>query len=166
MPDYFDRVCETSISVGTGNFTLNGRYQTNRRFADVYSVGHDVFYSIESDDGSWENGRGVLITDTLLGRDTVYSSSNNGELVAFGTGAKKVFVDVSARIINGVKNGYIHNQSIASTTWVVNHNLNKFPSVSVVDSANTKVYGGVVYNSENQLTLIFSSAFSGKAFIN
>jgi hypothetical protein len=166
MPDFFDRICEASVSVGTGNFILTGNFQNTRKFSDVYGIGNDVFYSIEADDGSWENGRGVLITATLLGRDTVYSSSNNGELVSFGTGSKKVFVDVTARVLNGIKNGYVHNQGAASASWNITHNLGKYPSVSVVDSANTKVYGGVVYNSVNQVTLVFSSAFSGKAFLN
>jgi len=66
---------------------------------------------------------------------------------------------------------YTHNQSSTSDTWVVNHNLHRFPSVTVVDSADTIVQGTVVYNSNKQLTITFFSggsalAFQGKAYLN
>ncbi len=61
---------------------------------------------------------------------------------------------------------FVFTQNIPATIWIVTHNLNKYPSVSVVDSANTTVYGQVEYNSLNQVTLTFKAAFSGKAFFN
>jgi hypothetical protein len=66
---------------------------------------------------------------------------------------------------------YTHTQSSVSDTWVVTHNLGRFPSVTVVDSGDTVVFGTVVYNSSNQLTVTFfvggsPSAFSGKAYLN
>tara|TARA_R110000787_G_scaffold281486_2_gene392842 strand:+ start:803 stop:1531 length:729 start_codon:yes stop_codon:yes gene_type:complete len=64
---------------------------------------------------------------------------------------------------------YIHNQNVASATWVIVHNLNSYPAVAVTDSANTPFatgFGQVVYNSANQLTISFSAAFTGKAFLN
>ena len=61
---------------------------------------------------------------------------------------------------------YVHNQGTASSTWVVNHNLEKFPSITVVDSANRVVIGDIIYNSENQLTVTFNGSFSGKAYAN
>lgn len=61
---------------------------------------------------------------------------------------------------------YIHNQSVPAAIWTVTHNLGRFPSVSVVDSAGTLVFGEVKYLSNNQLTVTFSAAFGGKAYIN
>jgi len=66
---------------------------------------------------------------------------------------------------------YTHNQSSASDTWTINHNLNRFPSVTVIDSGNTIVQGTVVYNSNKQITLTFFSggsavSVSGKAYLN
>lgn len=66
---------------------------------------------------------------------------------------------------------YTHNQSSTSDTWTITHNLNRFPSVTVVDSANTVVIGTIVYNSINQLTITFFAggsavAFQGKAYLN
>jgi|TARA_R110001583_G_scaffold69458_1_gene196927 hypothetical protein len=66
---------------------------------------------------------------------------------------------------------YTHNQTSTSDTWVVTHNLHRFPSVTVVDSAGSIVVGTVVYNSNKQLTITFFSsgsalAFQGKAYLN
>ena len=72
---------------------------------------------------------------------------------------------ISVSSISGDKN-YEHDQSSPSSTWVINHNLNKRPSVTVVDSASTEIICDVVYNSTNQVTLSFDAPTSGKAYIN
>ena len=64
------------------------------------------------------------------------------------------------------RSGYIYNQGAPSDTWVVNHNLNKNPSITVVSSAGEEVEGAVVINSLNQVTITFCAAFSGKAYLN
>lgn len=61
---------------------------------------------------------------------------------------------------------YVHIQDASSATWVVSHGLNKYPSVSVVDSAGSTVVGYVFYDTLNQVTITFSAPFSGKAFFN
>jgi len=65
-----------------------------------------------------------------------------------------------------VREHYVHDQQAASTTWTVVHNMNKYPSVNVVDTANDEVTGDVKYNSLNQIRITFSAAFSGKAYLN
>lgn len=64
------------------------------------------------------------------------------------------------------EDGYIHDQGTPATTWTITHNLNKYPAVTVVDTANTEVIGEVQYTNTNTLTVTFSSAFSGKAYLN
>lgn len=59
-----------------------------------------------------------------------------------------------------------YTQSSASSVWNITHNLNKYPSVSVVDTANTVVYGDVNYINANELIITFSAPFSGQAFMN
>jgi hypothetical protein len=61
---------------------------------------------------------------------------------------------------------FVYEQTSPSAQWVVLHNLAKFPSVTVVDSANNVVYGEVLYDSDLQVTLTFAGPFSGKAFFN
>ena len=60
---------------------------------------------------------------------------------------------------------YRHNQVSAQTTWSITHNLGVYPEVVVVDSAGTRVYGDINYVDTNSLTLQFSAAFSGTAYL-
>ena len=61
---------------------------------------------------------------------------------------------------------YAHTQGVASATWNVFHNLDKYPSVTVVLSTGQKGYGDVTYIDENNLTISFAGAESGKAYMN
>lgn len=61
---------------------------------------------------------------------------------------------------------YVHTQNTPSTSWAVTHNLGFFPNVTVVDSANTQVEGNVIYNNINSVTIEFSTAFAGKAYLS
>ena len=58
-----------------------------------------------------------------------------------------------------------HTQGSASSTWTVTHNLNKFPSVTIVDSNEEQIFGVVDYQSANTIVLTFSAAISGKAYL-
>lgn len=57
-------------------------------------------------------------------------------------------------------------QGVPATTWDITHNLDKFPSITVVDTADTTVIGSYDYITKNRVILNFSSAFAGKAFLN
>lgn len=61
---------------------------------------------------------------------------------------------------------FTFTQAVPSNTWVIVHNLNKFPSVTAVSTANQVAIGDVVYNNTNQLTITFSAGFAGKAYLN
>lgn len=65
-----------------------------------------------------------------------------------------------------VRDYYLHDQQVANTTWTVTHNMNKYPSINIVDTANDIIMGEVRYNSLNQLTITFTAAVSGKAYLN
>jgi len=61
---------------------------------------------------------------------------------------------------------YTHNQSSASDTWTVVHGLGFYPAVSIFDSAANAVEGAVTHNSINHLTIQFSAATSGTAYLS
>lgn len=61
---------------------------------------------------------------------------------------------------------FVFTQSVAAADWVIAHNLNKFPSITVVDSAGTWVRGGAEYVDSNTIILHFSAPFSGTAYLN
>jgi hypothetical protein len=61
---------------------------------------------------------------------------------------------------------YTYSQAVPAATWTITHNMHRHPSVTVVDSAGTKVYGDITYDSQDQITITFSAAFSGTAYLN
>lgn len=61
---------------------------------------------------------------------------------------------------------YVHDQSVPSTNWMIHHNLGKYPSVTIVDSAGTIVVGDISYLSISSLIAVFSNSFAGKAYLN
>ena len=68
--------------------------------------------------------------------------------------------------VQAVTNTYTHTQSQAAATWTIAHNLNKHPSVTVVDSAGSVCYGNVQYTDANTVVVTFQAAFAGTAYLN
>lgn len=63
-------------------------------------------------------------------------------------------------------NSYVHTQGIASTSWVIPHNLNFYPNVTVVNSTGHTLVGDITYTSTTSLTLTFSAAITGTAYLS
>jgi hypothetical protein len=72
----------------------------------------------------------------------------------------------SSDLVATYKSSYEHLQNSPSNTWVITHNLNKRPSITVIDSGGNEVEGAVTIDSLNQITIVFCGAFSGKALLN
>ena len=85
----------------------------------------------------------------------------------FCTDTKEIYVGNGA--VNnavGTKSTYTHSQIAPSQTWVINHELGRYPSVNVVDSAGTLVLGDIKYISEDEIQVSFTAAFAGKVYLN
>ena len=87
------------------------------------------------------------------------------DLSSSSTGYAKTLV-TDGNTVSWVDATYTHTQSGASTEWVVKHNLNRFPSATVVTSVGVVVIGNITYDSANQLTISIADANSGKAYLN
>lgn len=81
---------------------------------------------------------------------------------------EKDVADIIAYIDSGGSGDkhFEYAQSVPSNTWVIQHNLGKEPAVTVVDSAGSIVEGDCQYIDDSKIILTFSSAFSGKAYLN
>lgn len=99
------------------------------------------------------------LTDAIPGTDYQQPIT----LTTNGSGGNATFV---GNVLNIPRENYVHDQQVASITWVITHNMNKYPAVNIVDTANDEVVGDVKYNSLNQITISFTAAFSGKAYLN
>jgi hypothetical protein len=106
-------------------------------------------------------------TAFIISNGTTTDSIVTGETLTFESANSGLAIAVSNnKLTFTAKLGYVFTQSTPATVWTINHDLNKYPSVSIVDSANDEVIGEVKYNSTSQIVLTFSAAFSGKAFLN
>ncbi len=104
--------------------------------------------------------------DEVRVRDLEYTttlSTSNALMVVTSETEKLATISTLADVVD---KHYVHNQSSSAATWNITHNLNKYPSVTVVDSAGTVVAGDITYVGANSLTVTFRSAFSGKAYLN
>lgn len=61
---------------------------------------------------------------------------------------------------------FTFEQSTASSTWEITHNLGRNPSAVVVDSAGNVFYPAVQYINENQLVVTMNGATTGKVYLN
>lgn len=124
-------------------------------------------------------GLTIIIQDTRsLSRFGIYRLTSLTQVDGSVYNMSLTYVDGSATIqalqyytitIDEAEGGdayFEYVQGIPSAQWDIVHNLNKYPSVTVVDTANTTVIGSYEYTSSNTLTLNFSAPFAGKAFLN
>lgn len=61
---------------------------------------------------------------------------------------------------------YVHEQNIAEKTWRVTHSLNKYPTVTVIDSAGNEVICNIEYIDTNNCIISMNAPFKGKAIFN
>lgn len=61
---------------------------------------------------------------------------------------------------------YVFEQGIPSDTWVITHNLNKYPTVDLVDSSGRVFKSEVDYTDTNSLVVYINGTLSGKAYLN
>jgi hypothetical protein len=61
---------------------------------------------------------------------------------------------------------YTFVQGTPVNTWVIDHPLTFLPNVTVVDSSGRQVEGDVSYADTDTVTITFSAAFSGKAYLS
>jgi hypothetical protein len=100
--------------------------------------------------------------------------SNDDKLIGTDsqTGATKSYTVLDLKTFIKKERLFTHHQNTASTTWVINHNLDTFPSVSLKFSSSDNVYtnvgafGGVTYTDSNTITITLAAAESGYAYLN
>ena len=64
-----------------------------------------------------------------------------------------------------VAQGFTFNQASPLDVWVITHNLNVYPTVTVVDTDGNVIHCDVKYNSLNQVEVKFIMPFAGTAYL-
>lgn len=88
-----------------------------------------------------------------------------GEAINLANEAIKIANEAKEQTASGDKT-FVFEQATPSNEWTAVHNLNKYPSITVIDSAGTVVEGDYEYIDVNTVKLYFSGEFAGKAFFN
>lgn len=136
---------------------------------------YDSLLKLEDNDGLTGNKKKVtdgLGNETPLSiSDTEVTSTVNMEASGFqtpaGTASQVLLANGTTGAISSFEDKHFeHTQTSASANWAITHNLAKFPSVTVVDSAGNFVVGEVIHLNNNNLTVSFRASFSGKAYLN
>lgn len=131
--------------------------------SDMFAVGNKITVTEISNQNVFAEFTISSFTDYSNDEFSTLQVTNNSGNGNFRAGTFYAFTSRAA--VTGDKK-YTHNQSSPSTTWTINHNLEKKPSVTVVDSADNVIICEVEYTTDNQVVLTFDASTSGKAYIN
>lgn len=101
--------------------------------------------------------------------ETVYYIDDNAHAI---DGAMTSIQQNITEVQNNVTNilvqanpAFVFQQAIPLAVWVINHNLNGYPNVVIIDSSGQLFMGAVQYNTPNRLTVTFSAPFGGAAYL-
>jgi hypothetical protein len=143
---------------------LANTYNSNDKGIIVYDTTLDTFFGWNGNDwgriGITDNEL-AMIVNAYNGTIASASLSSNSENLLL-TLTKRDNTGISASI----KFKHVHVQAVAATDWNIIHDLNCFPSVTIVDATKTEVIGNIEYVNLNSLRVTFSAAFSGEAYLN
>lgn len=69
-------------------------------------------------------------------------------------------------VVSGGDKHYTGLFPVAALTWIVPHNLNKEPSITIVDGAGVEMEAEVIHNTANQVTIHFNIPTAGQVHAN
>ena len=147
----------TSIGNLTGDVTSSNRATTIANDAVTYAK----MQNLATGDRVLGATSAGVIGETQVVTDMIATDAVTEDKLA-----NSLLAEIDANTSKVTDKHHAHDQGNAAASWVVTHNLNKFPSVTVVDTAGSVVLGQVTYNSASQVTLTFRSSFAGKAYFN
>jgi len=126
-----------------------------------YLVGNDILISEQNDISKF--GHFNITSYTVNGNAYTLVLANIG-----GNGNLDLnkFYDFAVFTLSSPDKTFEFDQGQPALVWTIQHNLNKFPSVSVVDTANTVVNSQVNYVDKNNITINNTAQFAGKAYLN
>ena len=129
-----------------------------------YLVGSDILISQQKNISSFGHYTVGSYAQASAGYYNMQVTYNGGQ----GQMTSDLFYDVSNFILasGAGDKTFTFTQPTPSVQWTIQHNLNKFPSVSVVNNNNILMYGNTTYVDTNNLIITFTAGFSGKAYLN
>lgn len=155
-----------SVTEGAANLAqLNDTTITNP------VTGESLLYDSVAE--TWENGTlsgsGDMLKATYDPSNVNSDAFDMANMVESATAKILTDTERAAIAANTAKKSdteYTHNQPLPSATWVINHNLDKYPSITIVDTSGNIVEGEETFTDSNNVTIVFTASFAGKAYLN
>jgi len=130
-----------------------------------YLVGDQILIASQDDVSSF--GHYTVLSYTIdpneinfYTLELAYIGSNGGIIV------DNYYDIVNFSLAGATDKTFVYTQGTPASSWTIQHNLNKFPSVTAVNANNIQGFGEVCYIDANNLIINFSAGFSGKAYLN
>ena len=128
-----------------------------------YLVGSQILISEQNDVNNF--GHYNIVSYVITANPNYYLMT----LALIGSNGAAVvdeYYDMALFTLSAGDKNYVFVQALPETTWTIQHDLQKFPSITVIDTADTVVIGQYTYINNNNVTLTFSAGFAGKAYLN
>ena len=103
------------------------------------------------------------ITDAVIPTKTSELENDSNYMTSDTTYSKD---EVDELLTSVSTASFIYEQKEDASEWIIEHNLNKYPYVVIVDSDGEEFVGKKVYIDNNTIKMVFSMPVSGKAFLN
>jgi hypothetical protein len=148
----------TTLSVSTTDKST----QNVIEFVD-YLVGNQILISEQNDISNFGHYQITAYTD-----DGSFANSYTLALTYIGGNGnitENLYYDFAQFSLPSTET-FTFTQAVPAAVWTINHTLNKYPSISVVSTANQLVVGDASYTSTTQIVITFAAAFAGKAYLN
>ena len=146
----------TVMNIISSNTLFNATIASGSRGKSAYEIWiGEGYVGSEEDFLQWLRIQTAAET-TLVDIGDHYNSTN----------LEDVLQEVAEMIAATIDKHYVHRQETSSSTWVIYHNLNKYPSVRTYDRYSKELIGEIVFNDLNRVTINFSGATSGVAYLN
>lgn len=81
-------------------------------------------------------------------------------------GSDLIGVDRENQTVTITSKTFVYEQGVASDTWDIQHNLNKRPSIHLVDSSGREFEAEKDYINDNEVVIHLDSATTGMAYLN
>lgn len=116
-----------------------------------------------------EGKYGFIVNDeqyNLL--DRLYNCVNHSCLLPYNVGPcdQVILSDSIPACPSTSGDTFIYIQSPAATVWTIEHPLDRYPSVTIVNDNNEVIVGAIEYQNNSVITVTFNTAIEGRAFLN
>ena len=129
----------------------------------TYLVGNNILISEQNNISTF----GHFLIDSYTVSTAGFYTLNLTNIGGSGNLKELLYYDFAVFTLpSKVVHDFTFTQPTPSVEWAIQHNMDKFPSVSVVNNNNILMYGNTTYVDTNNLIINFTAGFSGKAYLN